>query len=225
MKLLFQGTFQPQPKADRSVHEVQFSKAVHVKSFRVVKENDVAHPGLVGAQNAPFRGETPPAASLTIELFGAERGHASLCTALLDAPHRHASAAGAPPSALVQIGDAGAAVRCTYLVVRCDSVPVSLCLYGDEAGTTPADGAPPPPPPPWEAQPGHRDVVAALERDAPSRAPLMPEADEATRPFGAAPALLLRLEVEHSARQLAVADDDAAAAAPAAAAAAATLGS
>ena len=73
MKLLFQGTFHPQPKADRSVHEVEFAKAVHVKSFRVVKENDVAHPGLVGAQNAPFRGETPPAASLTIELFGAER--------------------------------------------------------------------------------------------------------------------------------------------------------
>ena len=92
MKLLFQGTFHPQPKADKSVHEVEFAKAVHVKSFRVVKENDVAHPGLVGAQNAPFRGETPPAASLTIELFGAERGHASLCTALLDAPHRHASA-------------------------------------------------------------------------------------------------------------------------------------
>ena len=40
MQLLFQGTFHPQPKADRSVHEVSFTKAVHVKSFRVVKENE-----------------------------------------------------------------------------------------------------------------------------------------------------------------------------------------
>lgn len=166
MRLLLAETFEASTDAAKSVHEVHFKRPVRLSAFRVVAQGDVPHPEL------SFHGKTP-ATPFVLELFGAQVGKGSLCTALWK---------GKPPtsSALELLSSEG---LCDYMVVRCaalllascapsvdvdshvvcdplrrvDSHPLSLCLYGTESD------AAAPPVPAWESLTGFWRAACAYE--------------------------------------------------------------
>ena len=167
----------PRPSHASDLPQVRFKHPVHVQSFRIVCAGEVPHAEL------PFRGQTPPV-KLGIEMFGCDHGKDLLCTALLAGSHRREDTSS--PSATHDVPETAAALRCSYLVIRTDALPLSLCLYGTEA-LEPLASAPPK----WHALPGFWHMRQAMEAIAdPSVVPELQE-EEARKSYPAPRALAL----------------------------------
>jgi hypothetical protein len=147
--MLYAGTCWPNT-TPRSVHEIRFKRPVLLQSFRIVCEGESPH------EQLPMSGKTPRV-QLGVEFFAGEHGTDTVCTALLSSPHRRTDLAA--PSTLHPFLASAASVRCNYLVVRSDAVPLSLCLYGVEAPALTAHV----PPPPWHDLPAFRHMSRLLE--------------------------------------------------------------
>jgi hypothetical protein len=142
MLLLYADTLAPNT-TPVSIHEVRFRRPCYLRAFRIVCDGERPHTEL------PFCGGTPPTA-LTIEFFGCNSTEKkSLCTPLLEEPHRRKSFT--IPSTMETFCEKVAASPCNYLVIRTVPLSLSLCIYGVEA-----EDCMPPELPPWQTLPSFR---------------------------------------------------------------------